>query len=65
MEEYSMVEDYMGEEGGKERHASLKNYDSESSKEREMQPTNHKESSVFDEAYQGDVSKLYDETYKG
>ena len=65
VEEYSLVNDYMGEEGGKECHGSLKTYDIEISKGREMQPTHHKESSVFDEAYQGDVSKLFDKTYKG
>jgi hypothetical protein len=64
-EEHSLVEDYIGEEGGKERHVSLKTYDIKSSKEREMQPTHHKESSVFDDAYLGDVSKLFDEAYKG
>jgi hypothetical protein len=30
-----------------------------------MQPTHHKESSMIDEAYQGNVSKLFDEAYKG
>ena len=65
VEEYSLVEDYMGEEGGKERHGSLKTYDIKSSKEREMQPTHHKESNLFDEAYQGDVSKMFDEAFKG
>ena len=32
MEELSLVEDYMGEEGGKERHGLRKTYDIESSK---------------------------------
>jgi hypothetical protein len=32
VEEYSLVEDSMGEEGGKERHGSLKTYDIKSSK---------------------------------
>jgi hypothetical protein len=30
-----------------------------------MKPTHHKEPSVFDKAYQGDVTKLFDEAYKG
>jgi hypothetical protein len=55
------VEDYMG---GKERHGSLKTYEIESSKEREIPPTHHKESSVYDEAYKGDLSKLIDKAYK-
>jgi hypothetical protein len=60
--EHSLVEDYMGD---KERHGSPRTYDIESSKKREMKPTHHKESSVFDEAYHGDVTKLFDEAYKG
>ena len=64
VEKHSLVEDYMGEEGDKERHGSLITYDIESSKEREMQPTHHKKkSSVFNEAYLGNVSKLFDEAY--
>jgi hypothetical protein len=63
-EECSLVEDYMGEEGGKERQGSLKTYNIESSKEREMQPHHKKKSSVFSETYQGDVSKLFDEAYQ-
>jgi hypothetical protein len=54
----AVVEDYMVEEGGKERHGSLKTYKIESSKERELQPTHHKESSMFDEAYKGNKLKL-------
>jgi hypothetical protein len=42
-EEHSLVEDYIGEEGDKERHGSRKTYDIESSKEREKQPTHHKD----------------------
>jgi hypothetical protein len=55
VEEYSLVNDNMGD---KERHGSLKTYDIESSKEREMQPTHHKESSMFNETYKGNVFKL-------
>jgi hypothetical protein len=32
--------------------------------ERGKQPTHHMKSSVFDEAYKGDVSKLFDKAYK-
>jgi hypothetical protein len=58
VKKHSLVKDYIGEEGDKERHGTLKTYDIESSKRREMQPTHLKESSVFDKVYQGDVLKL-------
>jgi NADH dehydrogenase/NADH:ubiquinone oxidoreductase subunit G len=61
VEEHSLVEDYIG---GKERHGSLKTYEIESPTEWEMQPTDNKESSLFNEAYKGDVSKLFDKPYK-
>jgi hypothetical protein len=64
VEKHSLVGDYMGEEGDKESLGSLKTYEIESSKRRETQPTHHKESSVFDKTYQGDVPKLFDKTYK-
>jgi HSP90 family molecular chaperone len=57
--------DYMGEEGSKQCNGSLKTYDIESSTEREMPPTHHKESSVFNKDYQGDLSKLFNVAYKG
>ena len=47
VKKHSLVEDYIGEEGEKERHGSPKTYKIESSKGREMQPTNHKESRVL------------------
>jgi hypothetical protein len=34
-------------------------------KKSEMQTTHHKESSVFDKAFKGDLSKLFNETYQG
>jgi hypothetical protein len=49
----------------KERHGSLKTYDIEHSKERKLHPTHHKESSVLDGAYQGEVTKLHYEAHKG
>ena len=53
-EEHSLVKDYIGEEGDKERHGSQITYDIESSKEMEVRPT-----------YQGNVSKRFDKAYKG
>jgi hypothetical protein len=54
----------MGEEGGRECHRSLTIF--KICKEREMQPTHKKmKSSMFDEAYQGDVSKLFNEACQG
>jgi hypothetical protein len=64
-EEHSLVKDYIGEEGGKECHCSRKTNDIEISKEREKQPTHHKETSVLDVDYKGDVTKLIDGAYKG
>jgi hypothetical protein len=58
------AEDYMGVEGSEKRHGSLKTYVIKSFIERERQPTHHRESSVFNEAYKGDLSKLFDEAYK-
>jgi hypothetical protein len=52
------VEDYMGEKEGVKRHGSLYTYDTRVLTKRELQPTHHKRSSMFDEAYEGNVFKL-------
>jgi hypothetical protein len=65
VEENSYVEDYMGMEGREERHGSLKTYVDKNFIERERQTTHHKESIMFNKAYQGDATKMIDEAPKG
>jgi hypothetical protein len=54
----SLVEDYMGEEEGEERHRSLNTYNTRVLLKIEEQPTHHSKSSVFDEAYRGNMIKV-------
>jgi hypothetical protein len=51
----SLVEDYMGEKEGVERHGSLITYKTRVPTERRKQPTNHSEFSMYEEDRKGSM----------
>ena len=54
----SLVEDYMGEKEGVECHGSLITYEMRVPTERKIQPTHHRESSMYKEAKNGDKEQV-------